>query len=140
MLGLADSPACQTHSVLSECYSRQSITLQASVHGVVDQPSSFRADLGSPPHAVNRPICDFSQCATPGLSNSLPQHEHEGDRCTIPLMGFSRGVVRRLSPYPAANSGPRGDSSDFASSSVVCPAVVQLHCGAVSKARGTSPA
>ena len=41
LLGLADSPACQTHSVLSECDSRQSITLQASVHGVADRPLSF---------------------------------------------------------------------------------------------------
>ena len=34
--GLADSPACNTHSTLHECDSRQSVTLQASVHRVAD--------------------------------------------------------------------------------------------------------
>ena len=45
--GLADSPACQTHSVSSECDSRQSIMLQASVHGMADQPhlSTLSIDL-----------------------------------------------------------------------------------------------
>ena len=62
----------------------------------------------SSPHTVNRPFCDLSQCTTPGLSISLPRHECEGDRCAIPHVGFSGGVVR-LSPYPAANSGHKED-------------------------------
>ena len=60
----------------------------------------------------------------------------------------TRGLFREcctLSPYPAASSGPREDSSDFVPGSVAGPrmaqtAVVQLPCGAVSGARSTSPA
>ena len=44
------------HSVSSEFDSRQSITLQASVYRMADQPSSFLADLRSTPHSVDRPI------------------------------------------------------------------------------------
>ena len=86
----------------------------------------------------------MSQCATPGLSISLPPHEREGHRCAIPHVRFSRGAVH-LSPYPAANSSPREDLSDFAPGSVAGPcvaqaAVVQLPCGDVSGAHRTSPA
>ena len=50
-----------------------------------------------------------------------------------------------LSPYPAASSGPREDSGNFAPGSVAGPrvaqtVVVQLPCGAASSMCSTSPA
>ena len=81
--------------------------------------------------------------ASAGLSISLPRPECKGDRCAISHVGFSGGVVC-LSPYPAAISGLREDSSDFAPGSVAGPCVAQtvvvrLSCGAVSGAGSTPP-
>ena len=42
------------------------------------------------------------------------------NRCAFPHVGFSGGVVC-LSPYPAAFSGPRKDTSDFAPGSAAGP-------------------
>ena len=72
---------------------------QASVHGLADQPLSFRADLRSPPHAVDRSICDLSQCTTPGLSISFPDMSVKGIVVLFHTWDFP-GVLYTYSPTP----------------------------------------
>ena len=138
--GLAHSPACQTHSVSSECDSRQSIMLQASVHGMADQPLSF---LRSTPHTVSRPLCDTSQCTTFRFSISLPRRERKGVDALFHTLDF-RGVLYAFPPtllLTAVVGRMRATSCPVLLIAPAWPqaAMVQLPSGIVSSARSMSP-
>ena len=122
--GLENSPASPSHSVSYKCTSRQFVSLQTSVHGMADRPSSVQADPFSASHTVHRPVCHVTQYATPWISISLPRSERKGGRCSVPPMGLS-GCAVCIPTEPTVNSGIRSDTRVITPGSVVSPGVAQ---------------
>lgn len=118
----------QTHSIQTQCSSRQSFEVSSFTNRMVSEQTGFQRSQTPGSKSVNRPLRNLHKPSVGGLHKSLSRSESDFDRCPVQSLGLGRHSVCFSSTSDVTSSVKkdnfRSSTSDSVNSSLLASSVL----------------